>query len=219
MVMSKVVMGISVVLLGIFLAGAQQFAHEIRKAGNSNPAIGDMPVADSQQSVMNNSPAVRRGIVVATGSGGRIEAGTALMLNGLAQRMLISGTGSGVSLDDIRQLTGAKQSDIAAVDALFECCVDLGPEALDTRGNAMETRNWARSQHLDEIVLVTSDFHIPRALIEFRRAMPDLTVLPHAVQTTGLGVDHKGLTMWWRNPSRIMTVCREYGKYLASLIG
>jgi len=216
--MSKMVMGTSVVLLGVFLAGAQQFAHEIRKAGNSNPTIGHVSVAVSEPSVKTGKLAVRRGIVVATGSGGRIEAGTALMLNGLAQRMLISGTGSGVSLDDIRQLAGAKLSDIAAVDALFKCCVDLGPEALDTRGNAMETRNWARSQDLEEIVLVTSDFHIPRALIEFRRAMPDLTVLPHAVQTTGLGVDQKGLTLWWRNPSRFMTVCREYGKYLASLI-
>jgi len=217
--MSKVVMGTSVVLLGVFLAGAQQFAHEIRKAGNSNPTISHVSVTVSEPSVMTGELAVRRGIVVATGSGGRIEAGTALMLNGLAQRMLISGTGSGVSLDDIRQLAGANKTDSNGVDALFECCVDLGPEALDTRGNAMETRNWARSQDLEEIVLVTSDFHIPRALIEFRRAMPDLTVLPHAVQTTGLGVDQKGLTLWWRNPSRIMTVCREYGKYLASLIG
>ncbi|NDA08796.1 MAG: YdcF family protein [Alphaproteobacteria bacterium] len=218
MVMSKVAIRMSVVLLGVFLAGVQQFAHEIIKAGNSNPTIQDLTMATSQQTGLGNSSSVRRGIVVATGSGGRIEAGTTLMLNDLAQRMLISGTGSGVSLDDIRLLAHTKETDSSGIDKLFQCCVDLGPEALDTRGNAIETRNWARSRDLGEILLVTSDFHIPRALIEFRRAMPDVKVLPYAVRTTGLGVDQNGLTMWWRNPSRIITVCREYGKYLASLI-
>ncbi|XDZ65747.1 YdcF family protein [Alphaproteobacteria bacterium LSUCC0684] len=219
MLMSKVVTGTSVVLLGCFLAGMQQFAHQIRMTGNSNPDTEFLFSSVSRDSSINEDAASRRGIVVATGSGGRIQAGTALMLNGSAARMLISGTGSGVSLDDIRLLAKETGTDHARIDAVFECCVDLGPEALDTRGNAIETRTWAEARGLGEILLVTSDFHIPRALIEFRRAMPGIKVLPHAVRTPGLGIDENGRTMWWRNPARIMTVCREYGKYLASLVG
>jgi len=204
--MSKVAAGIFLVMLAWFLAGMQQFAHQIRLSSITNPAMNDLTQA-------------RRGIVVTTGSGGRIEAGARLMLAGLADRMLISGTGAGVSLEDIRKLAGQHSPDPARIDALFVCCVDIGPEALDTKGNAAETRNWAAARGLEEILLVTSDFHIPRALIEFRRAMPERRVRGYAVGTAGLGVDADGLTMWWRNPARIMTIGREYGKYLASLIG
>jgi len=219
MLLSKVVTGTSVVLLGCFLAGMQQFAHQIRMTSASNPHTSVIIGASSHDASINQASAAGRGIVVATGSGGRIQAGTSLMLNGLAKRMLISGTGSGVSLEDIRKLANEVGTDHARIDALFDCCVDLGPEALDTKGNAIETRTWAEARGLGEILLVTSDFHIPRALIEFRRAMPGINVLPYAVPTSGLGVDENGRTMWWRNPARIMTICREYGKYLASLVG
>ena len=55
---------------------------------------------------------------------------------------------------------------------LFNCCVDLGYEALDTVGNADETRTWARSNGYTRLIVVTSRYHMPRSLAELALAMP-----------------------------------------------
>ena len=159
------------------------------------------------------------GIAVVTGSGGRIEAGLTLLLAGEGGRMLISGIGEGVSKEDIlRVATTDAHFSAEEVTTLMGCCIDLGPAARNTRGNADETRHWAEANALSTIILVTADFHVPRALVEFRRQMPEHKVVPHAVPTRGLGVDANGRTQWWQSSVRLLTVSREYGKYLASLV-
>ena len=198
-----------VLALAVFIAGAQQFAHRIRVAAAEAPA---------QVQAMDRDGDLA--IVVVTGSAGRIEAGFELMRDLDASRMLISGIGAGVSKADILGIAEATQpgsrDDLAD---LLECCVDLGSEATNTKGNASETIEWARANAVDHILLVTADFHMPRTLVEFRRLMPELEVQPYPVPTDGLGVDEEGNTEWWLSRNRIITVTLEFGKYLASLAG
>ena len=197
-------------LLGVFLAGMQHFAHRIRIESSPEQAIFAIAAARSTQT----------GIVVVTGSGGRIEAGLNLLIEGEGSRMLISGTGKRVSKQNILHvITPQQNGDSVEIQSLMSCCIDLGPAARNTKGNANETRRWADDHDLSRIILVTADFHIPRALIEFRRQMPSHTVIPHAVPTKGLGVDQNGLTQWWQSGIRVLTILREYAKYLASLVG
>jgi uncharacterized SAM-binding protein YcdF (DUF218 family) len=97
-------------------------------------------------------------IVVPTGAAGRIDRGLALIEAGRARRMLVTGTAPGVTRGDLARAYGHRRA--------IACCVDLGPEAVDTRGNAEETAAWVRDHGYRSIRLVTSDWHARRARLE-----------------------------------------------------
>jgi len=105
---------------------------------------------------------VTDGIVVLTGGAKRLERGIELMERGKAQRMLVSGVERTVRPVELVQRYGADAE-------MFECCVDLGREAVDTRSNAEETARWAKRHKLKTLRLVTTDWHMPRASFELAR--------------------------------------------------
>jgi uncharacterized SAM-binding protein YcdF (DUF218 family) len=114
-------------------------------------------------------------IVVPTGAAGRIEHALALLRQGTAHRLLITGVAPGVRAADLATRTGAPPS-------LFACCVDLGPDAVDTRGNARETARWVRAHGYHSIRIVTSDWHVARARMELVAALgPGIVVLSDGV--------------------------------------
>jgi uncharacterized SAM-binding protein YcdF (DUF218 family) len=131
-------------------------------------------------------------IVVLTGGSGRMDRGIALMQQGAAKRMLVSGTDP-----DVRPIELALRYKVPL--KLFTCCIDLGHEAVDTRSNAEETAEWVEAHGFHTVRLVTSDWHMPRAKLELRNALPDDVTLQ------GDGVP--------TNP-RMKMLLREYHKYL-----
>jgi len=115
-------------------------------------------------------------IVVPTGSGGRIPRGLALLRQGAARQMLVTGVDR-----DVRPNEFALEYDASA--RLMECCVTLGFTALDTRGNARETAAWVAENRVRSIRLVTADWHMRRAASELEGTLPSgVTVLRDAVQ-------------------------------------
>lgn len=118
------------------------------------------------------------GIVVLTGSPGRIDHGIALLEKHEAQRMLISGVAP-----QVRPVELARE--YRASPALFACCIDLGHEAVDTRSNAEETAAWVKHHQYRSIRLVTSNWHMARARLELANALgDDVTVLADPVQNS-----------------------------------
>ena len=107
-------------------------------------------------------------IVVLTGGAGRIERGLDLIERGRADRMLISGVAR-----TVRPVELAAQYD--ADERLFDCCIDLGRESVDTRSNAVETARWLERRKLKTVRLVTTDWHMPRG--EFARRPGVVTML------------------------------------------
>ncbi|WP_375428345.1 YdcF family protein [uncultured Sphingomonas sp.] len=103
-------------------------------------------------------------IVVPTGGPGRIDRGLELMAARQAKRMLVTGVGPGVRP---RDLAAAHKTPAR----LFDCCVDLGREAVDTRSNAEETARWLRGHRYRTVRLVTADWHLPRARMELAAAL------------------------------------------------
>lgn len=117
-------------------------------------------------------------IIVLTGGPKRVEDGLALFAQGLSSQIFITGVHPSVSMDDIKhQAQGA---------ALPECCITLGHEARTTIQNAIETKAWIEANDVASIRLVTADYHIPRAKIEFRAIMPGLEIIAHPVHGHGL---------------------------------
>lgn len=144
------------------------------------------------------------GIVVYTGLGGaRVATAMALMGDGAGSRLLISGVNPEISRDELAKLW---PGEIAA----FDCCVDLGLEARSTEGNALEVRDWARDHGFGSLILVTSDYHMPRALLETRAKLPDIAIIAHPVESGLLGANGKPETVdAWRK------LALEYTKFLA----
>ncbi len=66
---------------------------------------------------------------------------------------------------------------------MFDCCVDLGFTAADTLGNARETAEWARSLGYHSLILVTADYHMPRACWSCAPPCPRPRITPYPVAT------------------------------------
>lgn len=107
------------------------------------------------------------GIVVPTGGAGRIDRGLEILEAGEAKRMLVTGVDPSVRP---RELAAVYQQ---VPRRLFDCCVDLGQEAIDTRSNADETAGWVRRHRFKSVRLVTSDWHMARARLELANALGD----------------------------------------------
>jgi uncharacterized SAM-binding protein YcdF (DUF218 family) len=103
-------------------------------------------------------------IVVLTGGAKRIERGLDLLERGRAKRMLVSGVDRTVRPPELAQQYPASA-------ALFECCIDLGRESVDTRSNAEEVARWAERRGFRSVRLVTTDWHMPRARFELSRRL------------------------------------------------
>jgi uncharacterized SAM-binding protein YcdF (DUF218 family) len=152
-------------------------------------------------------PPIADGIVVLTGvSTDRIREATKLLEQGKAQRMLISGVNPKATRAQIRGVAKASRR-------TYDCCVDLGFQAADTLGNAREIAAWVKAKNYATLIVVTSDYHMPRSLMELRAAVPQVILTPHAVRTGDLDAKH-----WWRTAESARRMIKEYNKYLVILL-
>jgi len=146
------------------------------------------------------------GLVALTGgSDERIAKALELLKAGKARRLLISGVGPHVTRAQLQAITGVDRR-------LFACCVDLGFTAANTIGNGRETAKWARAKGYRRLILVTADYHMPRARLELRAAMPEAEITSYPVPTPALSA-HR----WWRTSESAERMALEYCKYLAVL--
>ncbi len=143
-------------------------------------------------------------IVVLTGGSGRLRQGLELLAQDRAQQLFVSGVDRAVEVAELLRLDRIAPPELA-------CCVVLGYKAGDTRGNALETADWMREQGFASLRLVTASYHMPRAMLEFRRAMTSLEILPHPVFTR-----HFKQADWWRWPGSAGLLAREYSKYIVA---
>ena len=143
-----------------------------------------------------DAPRTDAGIVL-TGGDGRIEHGVAVLKAGKVKRLLVAGADPLVAKRDIaRRVPGSGR--------WIRCCVDLGSELVDTRSNAAEAERWLQAKGYDSYRLITSDWHMRRARFEFYREMGELrTMVIDAVRTE----------------PRLMTMFKEYNKYLFRRLG
>lgn len=143
------------------------------------------------------------GIVVLTGGAQRIEDAIELLAKGYGSRLLISGVNERTSRETIKRLTPGQRE-------LVECCVDLDYRARNTVGNAAEIARWVRSRGFTSLIVVTSNYHLPRTLAELDEALPDIRKTPYAVVASGRASDG-----FWPMAARARLLVSEYVKYVA----
>lgn len=169
-------------VLGVALAIAISFAWFLHLAGR--PA---------------EIPSHADGIVAFSGGQERVETALRLLTAGRADRLLLSGVGGGAELPELARLAGVSATPIAAR-------VTIGRAATTTRGNAQETAAWVAANGIHSLLVVTAFYHMPRAMVELARALPNATLYPVPVRPGRFSV-----------PLRLYV--EEYGKYLAASVG
>jgi len=173
--------------------------------GASSAFIGGFFVFADQVATAEPPPSPRAdGIVALTGDTGRIGKAIDLLSHDSATRLLISGVDEAISTETLRNAFPASAS-------LFGCCIDIGHAARDTRGNAREARDWARTHGYRSLIVVTSAYHMPRSLAEMSRELPEIELVPVPVQPP-----HFDLGAWMNNGSTFRLLLTEYVKYILS---
>lgn len=187
--LAKTVLVLLFAAAGFFIGGFLQFATAVSNA--------DIPTIEEPAD----------GIVALTGGSARIAHALDLLQARKAKRLLISGVNPITSSKDIERINPEHHD-------LFECCVDIERQALDTIGNAEETAKWVKSNGYESIILVTSAYHMPRSLVEFRRRVIGTRIVSHPVPLKELSTDG-----WWYNPETLRFMLSEYLKYLGARSG
>ncbi len=141
------------------------------------------------------------GILVLTGGADRVATGLRLLAAGRGSRLLLSGIGGGAELAGLAAHAGIDPSPFAGR-------ITLGRRALSTHGNALEAADWVARENIGSVLVVTAAYHMPRARIELGRMLPNVALIPVAVDPPG----YEG----WR---RLYLLATEFTKYLAAVIG
>jgi uncharacterized SAM-binding protein YcdF (DUF218 family) len=146
------------------------------------------------------------GLVALTGGAERIADALDLMAGHRARRMLITGVNANTGIDTL-SAAAPRYHD------LFSCCVDIDRNALNTLGNALEAVRWARANQFHSLIVVTSSYHMPRAMLELSRLAPEMTLTPYPVVATGLDLEN-----WWRDGQMRRVIVGEYMKYVIARV-
>ncbi|MEX2129150.1 MAG: YdcF family protein [Xanthobacteraceae bacterium] len=146
------------------------------------------------------------GIVVLTGGASRIVDAVELLSADRGKRLLISGVNPTTTHAELIRMN-------PEVERLLVGRIDLGREATNTIGNAIETGHWVREQKFRSLIVVTSGWHMPRALIEIAHELPGVTLIPYPVVS-----DRMRDEPWWSDAQTIRLLLVEYVKYVASYV-
>jgi len=145
------------------------------------------------------------GIVVLTGGASRVADAFELLSEGRGKRLLITGV--------YRATTAAEIARVApAYGRLIACCVDLDHSAINTVGNAMETKRWVDTHRIASLIVVTSNYHMPRAMAELGRQLPAVALIPFPVVTEKMRTEP-----WW-NLATAKLLLSEYLKYIVAQV-
>jgi uncharacterized SAM-binding protein YcdF (DUF218 family) len=143
------------------------------------------------------------GIVALTGGASRITDAIELLASGRGKRLLISGAYRGTNSNEISRLN-------PEFERWVRCCVDFD-RSLNTLGNALETKRWAESRGFRSLIVVTSNYHMPRALAEIAHQLPEVALVPFPVVT-----DRQRAERWWVGWPTTRRMVIEYLKFLFS---
>lgn len=145
-----------------------------------------------------------QGIAVLTGGFARLLPAVELLKMERGERLLLSGVNP-------QNSDGSLKSALNIDDELFDCCVDVDLDAMDTIGNAVGISHWAKSKNYNKIIIVTNDYHMPRSILEVGRQMSGVELVPFVVRNQPNADESFGTKL-----DRYRVLSGEYVKYVAT---
>lgn len=182
----RAVLGLSVVLAAVIVVGFTWF-------------LGLVPTAEPAP------PGRADGIVALTGGASRVSDAVHLLASGHGKRLLITGVHPSAGPKDIAR-------HVPQHERIFACCVDLDRSAINTLGNATEARRWALARGFRSLIVVTSAYHMPRAMAELGHQLPEVRLIPFPVVTETMRNGR-----WWSNSVTARLLISEYAKFVLAL--
>ena len=140
------------------------------------------------------------GIVVLTGDKFRILEGLKILNSEIGYKLLISGVNKEISIEEIKK-------EFPKFNQLFNCCVELENISTNTFENVREIFFWKKNNNIKNILLITSDYHLPRVKLEENRLLLDKETFYYGVK-----YDNQKINI------RMKKLIVEYIKYLRTKI-
>ena len=140
------------------------------------------------------------GIVVLTGDKFRILEGLKILNSEIGYKLLISGVNKEISIEEIKK-------EFPKFNQLFNCCVELESISTNTFENVREIFFWKKNNNIKNILLITSDYHLPRVELEVNRLLLDKETFYYGVK-----YDNQKINI------RMKKLIVEYIKYLRTKI-
>ena len=148
-------------------------------------------------------------IVILTGGANRIKDGLKIIQDfknskNISYKILVSGTGIGFTKSSLKKKLGPNFN-----SQLIQCCIDLDSISKNTFTNASETFKWANKNDIKEFILITSNYHMPRAILEFKNVMPNLKIYTYAITPKKHDIKN-----WLSSYQTFSLVFTEYCKFI-----
>ena len=152
-------------------------------------------------------------IVILTGGTNRIKDGFEIINNfgkgsDVKIKILVSGTGKGFTKASLQEKLNTNFH-----YQLIKCCVDLDSISQDTYSNANETLKWAIKNDIKEFMLITSNYHMPRSILEFKNKMPNIKISTYSIKPKQHNINE-----WLKSFETFSLVFSEFCKYIISNI-
>jgi len=145
-------------------------------------------------------------IVVLTGGSGRLETGLKLLNDGLGKKLFVSGVTKGLQPIDLFNSS-------AQIISELKCCIKIGYDASNTAENAKETASWFNAHNFTSLRVVTASYHMPRSMMEFRRSLPNASLVANPIFP-----QHVKVRDWWYHQGTSKLIASEYAKFLLIMI-
>ena len=141
-----------------------------------------------------------KNFIVLTGGDNRVKKSLKIFfqIKNNNKNLFISGVGKGFDKKTLKKLTQENINN----EKIIECCIQIEGISRNTFSNAVESLKWVKSKKINSFVLLTNNYHMPRAMLEFKSIFNDISITPYAF------VDEN--KKWWKTKINYIS---EYFKY------
>jgi len=137
---------------------------------------------------------------VLTGDRFRISEGLKILNSKIGHKLLISGVNREISIEEIKK-------EYQKYNQIFKCCIELESISKKKFENIREIFYWKKKNNIKNILLITSDYHLPRVELEVNRLL-----LNNETYYYGVKYENQNINI------RMKKLIVEYVKYLRTKI-
>ena len=138
--------------------------------------------------------------IVLTGGDNRVKKSLKIFfqIENLNKNLFISGVGKGFNKNTLKKITQNNPN----YNKIIDCCIQIEGISRNTFSNAVESLKWVKSKKINSFVLLTNNYHMPRAMLEFKSIFKDIKITPYVF------IDENKI--WWKTKINYIS---EYFKY------
>ena len=138
--------------------------------------------------------------IVLTGGDNRVKKSLKIFfqIENKNKNLFISGVGKGFNKKTLKKLTHNNPN----YNEIIDCCIQIEGISRNTFSNAVESLKWVKSKKINSFVLLTNNYHMPRAMLEFKSIFNDIKITPYVF------IDENKI--WWKTKINYIS---EYFKY------